>query len=401
MAQLVTVGRVALLLAGAVVVPVALETAILGWDSLYQVFRESPYDYLRDTWRVGGDPVGFLGRYVAETPTMALHTSTHPPGSVLLLWAVEQIAGPGYLATSWAAIVLSALGVAAALWLGWRLGGPRLGLLAGAITVATPGHLVYSVTSMDAIFSALLALAAVAFFLSLEQPARPWAAAGAGVLAALGLFFTYTATQLFFFGAVAAVLAVARGRGAWRATAATVARQCAIAGGTLGLIYLALYLGTGFDVVAGSRKATAENALRMSRAVFGQVRQPFVPPSFGYYLDFLGANMAAFLWYLAPWGLAALATLLLAGAARRWRGLGVEDALLLSVGGCLLGMWLSGLFNREVERIWAFLYPLAAVLIARHALQGNAREQRWRAFLFPALFFAQAAVIKMLLNTAW
>jgi hypothetical protein len=418
----------ALVLAGAVALPVALEAAVLGWDSLYAVFRDSPYDYQRDTGLVGGDPLGFLRRYVELAPTMALHNSNHPPGSVLLLWGVEGLFGPGAVATSWAAILLSALAAAAALWLGWRLGGPRLALLAGAIYAVMPGHMVYSVTSMDGVFNAVNALGAAAFFLCLEPGARRRAAVAAGALIALGLFFTYSTTQLVFFGAAAAALAIVRraagqegmraapvngrdapaGRlytvpmGMLRAAAAPVLRQGLIAAGTIVAIYLLLFLATGFNVVQAAREATAENAIIVGKQLLeGPVRAPFLPPSVAFYVDFLGANLAPYLWYLAPWGLAALSAALLAGAGRRWAGLDAFDALLISVGACVLGMWLGGLFNREVERIWGFTYPLLAVLIARHALQGDGRAQLWRAGVALALFFAMSAVIKQLLNTAW
>jgi hypothetical protein len=396
------VGRrssVVLLFLGAIIIPVALEVSILGWDSLYTVFRDSEYDYLRDTFRVGADPLGFLRTYVEQAPQMALHTSTHPPGSVLLLWAVEGAIGPGAVTTSWAAIVLSALIVLAAYWLGLRIGGPRTALLAGVITVAMPGQLIYNVTSMDGIFNALNALGAVAFFLALEPPARKRAAILAGALIALALFFTYATTQLAFFGLAAGALALWRRPG--RPTLRLVMRQGLIAAGVIVLIYLALFLFTGFDVISGSREATAENAQVMGRWLYGQTEQPFAPPSFAYYLDFLGANLAPYLWYVAPWGLAALSGLLLAAVARRWRELSVFDALLVAVGACVLGMTLSGLFNREVERIWGFTYPLIAVLIAHQALQGDARSRRWWPILYPALFFVLGAAMKLALNTVW
>lgn len=388
-----------LLLIGAIVIPVALEVSILGWDSLYTVFRDSEYDYLRDTFRVGDDPLGFLRTYVEQAPQMALHTSTHPPGSVLLLWAVERSIGPGAVTTTWAAIILSAAITLAAYWLGRRLGGHRVGMLAGVITIAMPGQLIYNVTSMDGIFNALNALAAVAFFLALEPPARKRSAVLAGALIALALFFTYATTQLAFFGLAAGALALWRRPG--RATLLLLMRQGALAAGMIVLIYLALYLFTGFDVISGSREATAENAQVMGRWLYGQTDQPFAPPSFAYYLDFLGANAAPYLWYVAPWGLAATSSLLLAGVARRWRNVNVFEALLVSVGACVLGMAVSGLFNREVERIWGFTYPLVAVLIAHQALQGDECSRRWWPMLYPLLFFVLGAAMKLALNTEW
>jgi hypothetical protein len=388
-----------LLLLGAIIIPVALEVTILGWDALYSVFRDSEYDYLRDTFRVGDDPLGFLRTYVDQAPQMALHTSTHPPGSVLFLWAVEQSISPGAVATSWAAIIFSSLIVLAAYWLGMRLGGPRIALLAGVITVAMPGQLIYNVTSMDGIFNAFNALGAVAFFLALEPPARVRTAILAGVLIALALFFTYATTQLAFFGLAAGAMALWR-RPGWP-TLRIVVRQGGVAAGVIVLIYLALYLFTGFDVIRGSREATAENAQVMGRWLYGQTEQPFAPPSFAYYLDFLGANIAPYLWYVAPWGLTAVSGMLLVAAARRWREAGVFEALLVAVGACVLGMALSGLFNREVERIWGFTYPLVAVLIAQQALQGDERSRRWWSLLYPTLFFVLGAAMKLTLDTVW
>jgi hypothetical protein len=397
-----------------VVLPVALEAAVLGWDALYALFRDSPYEYQRDTYLVGSDPIGFLRRYVELAPTMALHTSTHPPGSVLLLWAVEGLFGPGAVATSWTAILLSALAALAAIWLGWHLGGARLGLAAGAIYVVMPGHMIFSVTSMDGIFNAINALGAVAFFLCLEPGARWRGAVAAGLLIALGLFFTYTSTQLFFFGVAAVALATYR-----RATSpssgtprsprlspllhgAPMVSQGLIAAITIVAIYLLIFLVTGFNVVVAAQEATAENAIVVGKQlVEGPSRGPFLPPSLAYYVDFLGANAAAYLWYLAPWGLAALSAAIVGGAVGRWAGLDALDALLIASAFCVLGMLLAGLFNREIERIWAFTYPLLAVPIARHALRGDPATQRWRLGLILALFFAMSAVIKQLLNTAW
>ena len=117
-------------------------------------------------------------------------------------------------------------------------------------------------------------------------------------------------------------------------------------------------------------------------------------------LVYLGANLVAYTLYVTPWGLAALSGELLACVRRGWRQVDAFAALLVATGVCVLGMWLSGLFNREVERIWGFTYPLAAVLIARHAL-GGAGASRWRPWLYLALSCVGSAAIKQLLNTAW
>jgi hypothetical protein len=390
-----------LLVAGAVLLPVALKVSVRGWESLYYTFGENLSDYIHDVPRVGNDPLGFLARYVELSPTLTLHSSTHPPGSVLLLWGVAQVLGEGAVPATWVAIVLSSMAPLAACWLGMRLGGLPAGLLAGALTVVMPGHTVYSVTSMDGIFNGLLALGMVAFFLALEPNARLRMALLAGGLIALALFFTYAATQLFFFGVAVAALALLRGH-----TLAFVLRQGTGAAGVIIIAYTLLYLATGFDVVAGAIQATENNAVLIGKTVAGDGVGLFVAPALDQHLFYILVNSLPFLWYLAPWGLAALApptgTALRTVQQGRAASLTSWHVLVLGVLALVGGMLAAGLFNREVERIWAFVYPLAAVVMVQHIWQGDTLPVRlWRGGLWLTLFFAQSAVMRMLLNTYW
>jgi hypothetical protein len=384
-----------LVLAGAFALPVALKTAVRGVESIDYTFRDNPTDYILDVPRVG-NPIPFLGEYVEISPTLAWHNANHPPGSVLLLWAIERLLGPGAVTASWAVIALGTLNAVAAFWLGWRLGGPRLALLAGALLAAMPGFQVYLVTSMDTIFNATIALGAVAFFLALEPGATWRVAAGAGALIAIGLFFTFAATQLAFFGLAVVVLALLRGR-SWPFTI----RQAALAALTLVAIYGVIYLATGFNIVESAFRATANNARLLDRDGAAREIEYLAPPSLQSYTFFLGVNIIPFLWYLAPWGLAAITPIMLR-SRHTWRRPTSFNALAIALAAWIGGMWLSGLFIREVERIWGFTYPLFAVLIAAHVWQGETRRERlWRAGLWITLFFAQTAVMHMLLNLYW
>jgi hypothetical protein len=385
-----------LLLAGAVLLPVALKVSVRGWELLFYTFRDNPTDYIHDVPRIE-NPITFLRHYVELSPTLAWHNANHPPGSVLLLWLVAQVLGPGPSIATWVAIALSSLSTVAAFWLGMRMGGLPIALLAGAIAVAMPGHQVYSVTSMDGVFNAIIALGMVAFFLALEPQAKPRQAVLAGGLIALGLFFTYATTQLAFFGAALVLAAVLRPGGRVAAL-----RQASIAAGTLLLIYVLLFVATGFNVVEAAVQATENNAR------YETSRDLFVTRAIDHYVRFLAINIVPFGWYLAPWGLTALTPFVL-GMVRQRRWLAPQHTLdarlaTLTFGlvALVAGMWLGGLFIREVERIWAFVYPLAAVLIAHHAWQGETQWERlWRAGLYVTLFFAQSAVMRMLLNTYW
>ncbi|PDW01653.1 hypothetical protein [Candidatus Viridilinea mediisalina] len=394
-----------LIFIGALLLPVVLKGTVRGWESLYTTFANE-YDYQHDVPRFN-DALTILRDYVALSPTLSHHNSNHPPGSLLLLWGVVQIAGPGVVVTSWVAMLLGCLAVLAAVWLGWQLGGPLLGLLAGAIFVVMPGHQIYNVTSMDALFSALIALGAVGFLLALEPKAGLGKAVLSGALIALALFFTYTATQLFFLGVVTFIFAVLRAYppgGGWQHLLRSMGhplRQGLISAATILLLYLLLYVATGFNVVEAVRKASALNSIAMHGVDSMYRPLPFLPPSMATYTDFLAPNIAPFLWYFAPWGMTALSAVLLSRIFQH-RKFEFLDSIVFALAGVVLGMWLSGLFIREVERVWAFTYPLTAVLIAYHVWQGPSQAVRlWRLGLFLALFSAQAVLMRTWLYTFW
>lgn len=380
---------------GAVVLPVVLKVAVRGWDLLYITFRDNPTDYIHDVPRVG-NPLTFLGEYVAISPTLAWHSANHPPGAVLLLWAIARTLGSGPVVATWAVIAIGSLSALVACWIGWKLGGPKLALLAGALFVVMPGHQVYNVTSMDTIFNLAIGAAGVAVFLMWESDATPWIAIGAGALAALGLFFTYAATQLVWFGAAIALLALLRGRGS-----GFVLRQGAIALATFAAIYGLVYLVSGFNIVEGALQATENNSRFVQRDAVANQAQFLAPPTLTYYVYYLTINILPFGWYLAPWGLAALTPLVQRGYRSLPRPTSVHT-LALGLLAWVLGMWLSGLFIREVERIWAFTYPIAAALIAWYVWQGETKRERlWRAGLWIALFWAQSVWMRSMLNTYW
>jgi hypothetical protein len=384
-----------LVVLGAGVLPVILKIATRGLDSVFYTFRDNPNDYIRDVPLID-HPIAFLGRFVTISPTLTLHNRNHPPGSVLLLWSIAQLFGAGAAPATWMVIALGSLSAAVAFWLGQRVGGWPAGLLAGAIYAVMPGHQFYSVTSMDIVFVLLLSAAATTFFLALEPGARPWLAVLAGALIAVGLFFTYAATQLLWFGVAVCICALLR-----RTPLSQVLRQGGLVTLVLIGIYALLAAATGFNIIAVVRTSIASNSAFMGRTDAAGQLSTFTSPSLAYYVYYLGANLIAYLWFLAPWGMTAWVGMGRA-ALQRWRSLSAADTLTLGFTAWIAGMWLSGLFIRETERVWGFTYPLAAVLIAMYAWQGATTQVRvWRAALFTMLCFAMSVFLRMTMTSFW
>jgi len=67
----------------------------------------SPDNYLADVPRVGGDVMEFLRHFTEQAPTYSAGARGHPPGPVLLLWALQQL---GFTAALSIGILLTALG---------------------------------------------------------------------------------------------------------------------------------------------------------------------------------------------------------------------------------------------------------------------------------------------------
>jgi len=68
---------------------------------------QSPDNYLADVPHVGHDVLGFLRHFTTEAPTYSAAARGHPPGPVLLLWALQRL---GFTAALSIGILLTALG---------------------------------------------------------------------------------------------------------------------------------------------------------------------------------------------------------------------------------------------------------------------------------------------------
>lgn len=453
--QLPTRWLLPLLVLFAAIMPVALKVAVRGWDSLLYTYSLNPSDYIHDVPRIGNDLRGFLGQYVELSPYLRLHNRNHPPGSVIMLWGVAKLFGPGPVPATAVTVLLAASAVLPVYWVGTSIGGQRVGLLGAAIYAVIPGHLIYTVTSMDAIFNSLLAWALWAFWIALRPDGKAWMALLAGVLLGLGLFLSFATLTLGIFGIAlignlllhgyhnwcepAPVVQRANARqqmpdsryqtpdssmylihstqhptpntqqpylvGEPVALAAThplrqapgflaprrhVLQQAALIMLALVGFYGLLYLWSGFNIVASIFTGTRNN--------FDEVQQDLPPSGLATYMFYVLVNLIPFMWYLSFWGLPIMARASLQSLQRFGRATPLElltGALAIQI----LGLAFSGLFTREVERIWGFVYPLVAVVIASFLLQR--RRTLWWAAIGLTQFFLLSAYFRTWLNTYW
>jgi len=295
----------------------------------------------------------FLDRFAEIAPTLPIHPSAHPPGTLVLLEATG-IDGPRGFA---ALVILIGTGAVPLTYLLAR----RLGIAAdrsraAALLIAfSPAALLYGVLSTDAMF-ATFGLAAACLLVGAGL--RDWI--GGAIALAVASFFSWA---LLAVGAFAAVVQLLR-RGLRSAVAmAAVAALVVIA------LYLVLFAATGFDPIGSVRAAGDAYDLGISNA------RPYLFWLFGSPVAFAVALGIPTAWFAA-------------------RALGAGNEVAIGLAAIVVVSVLIGLTKAETERIWLFMGPLAAVAAATLV-----PVRRMPAIC--VLLVAQALVTQILLDTVW
>ncbi len=281
---------------------------------------ESRYEYLTAVSRVGDDPGAFLHRFVIELPTYATHVRGHPPGLVLVLWALDRVGLDGAQVAAALVIAVGALTAPAALLALRALSGEAAARAAAPFLVLLPGA-VWMATSADALFAGVLAcgVAALALATTRRDVGGRVLAVTAGLLFGTGLALSYGAVP---FGVIPFAICL------WRRDVVSLA-----------LAGLGVAIVLGGLAVAGFWWPDGLQATRDLALAGVQSRRAYAP--------FLLISLAAFALAVGPAAAAGMAALR-------------ERSTWVLCGGALLAVAisaLSGLSRGETERIWLAFAP--------------------------------------------
>jgi hypothetical protein len=310
------------------------------------------WDYLHDLHLVRG-PHAFLMHFVERNDHFTTHVAAHPPGMMLVLWALARAGVPGAGPAAALIVATGASAAAAALVALRALAGEDRARAAAPFVAFAPAA-VWVATSADGLFMAVAAWAIAAFALACgdRSPAR-WALVS-GALFGMSLNLSYGIGPL---GVVLAAIAVGTRR----------VRPLAVACGAA-MTFVAVGAASGFWWPAG----LAATRARYARGVAALRPYPF----------FAVANLAAFATALGP---AVAAGLVRLRDRRVW--------LLTGATLCAVAIAdISGLSKGEVERIWLPFAPW--VTVACCALHDRLR--RWL-----GLQIAWALAVQALVRTPW
>jgi hypothetical protein len=332
----------------------AARDGVDGWHAIFGSAPEASNEYLPVLPAI--DSLGlrtFLDRYAELSPTLPIHPSAHPPGTLVLLEALGIDTARGM---AWLTIALGSLATPLTYALARACGLAESRSRAACLLLAlSPAALLYGVTSTDAIF-ATAATAAAALLV-----ARGLGRRIAGAIALLVASFLSWA--MLAMGAFAAIVVWLR-EGLRPAIGVAALAAAALAAG-----YGALYAATGFDPIGAVRAAGDAYDLGISNA------RPYLFWLFGSPVAFAVALGLPTAWYAA-------------------RALGAGEAVALALAAIVLVSVLVGLTKAETERIWLFMGPSAAVAAATMVPLRRMPEVL-------GILAAQALAVSLLLFTIW
>ena len=351
-----------------------------------------PYVLLEGTEYIGAVPLvdsarGFLHDYVSRLPELPVHCQVHPPGGVLFLWWVDRYVWPGPAAGALATILAASLAVPAVYGLAREVLDERFARLASCLFLLAPNVLLFTATSMDAVF--MVPMAWTYFFLWMARSRRPWLyGCLGGLTAAVSAMMTFSAAFLGLWGlAMLAVTALLD-----RRRLPTVLRALAGAAASSALVSTAVYCWSGYHLLENLGAAVGAHHGIMHGGNYATARQ---------YAHLVVGNLVAL---FAGAGIP-VAVLFFRQALRDVRGLDARSSgKLLSLSFLVaLGILAAApLYTLEVERIWLFMVPLVVISATRPlGRSGPADRPAPEIGLTFCLLSVQVVAMEVLLNTIW
>lgn len=314
--------------------------------------------------------VGKDDRFRQPDRLHSVHSISHPPGNIVLLWLLGHVTRSAYGQATLLAFLASLVLIPT--WgLAHLVDGQATASRAVVLLAAAPAPLMYAFTSLDAVAAAILmSVVAVLAWAILSGGWRPALVAGLAVAGAF--FFTYQASFAVYFAILLALLT-----NPWR-TAALALLRIAL-GGLVGLVLLRLVVG--FDLLETLRASLS------SLAYQGRSYGYWLFGNYGAWLTFAGVPMGTL--FIREFFSKRVPKFLVAFFLPLW----IFYVLPSTVSHVLPG---------ETERVWLFAYPVAAVAAAMWLYRW---EQKTGTHIIVPLLVGlsvfQTVFLQAMINTYW
>lgn len=359
-----------------------------GFFALAEPFTRTTHEYFGDIGKVS-DVGEFLRNYSQLSPTLSLHSGTHPPGPVLYLWLASQLIATGTLRKLWIAVAATLIGTSLASVPFYKLARQQYGEQAAryalGMYVVTPSLVLFGATSMDGVFLLFPIVAAYYFHKSWkEAPIRY--SIYTGLALAAGMMFTFATVCVGFVFTIEAMLSLRRSSLSKR-----IWKNLVYAGATFVAAYCLLFYATGYNLIDVLRTAM-RTASMLTGSMYSDILHYFHVSVVNLAAFLIGAGfIAVALWWREVWK-----------AWDDWRERRQPDFIAGGFATAIVVLTFSTLFTSETERVLMFLIPFVLLPAARNLdiyMTARPNSNAWYGVI--VLLFVQTLATQLALYTGW
>jgi len=349
-----------------------------------------------------------LKNYTAKAKQLTTHAGTHPPGPVLTLWLATKYFGYDRLTKAFLIIFTAPISLIPIYLIAKQIFDQRVAFYTLALYLVTPNIVLLTATCMDAFYAVFLISSIYFYLLALEKRSVILAVL-TGVFLAISMFLTFATTFLGVYFIILTSFTYINNKKAVRNHITTLC----VSGGTFCLVYLLMYLTTGYNAVACLMEAVyidEHGSAHHSGLGTGY-------ETLSRYLFISTTNLFAFFSCLGAITVT-LWTRELIGTIQQIPSLKFKESntedqadqestseslnFLLAYVSALIPIGFSTLYTAETERIWMFMAPFILIPTAKHLKKHIDQQKKHRIFYITiTLLFAQTVVFEIFLNTLW
>ncbi|HIA69430.1 TPA: glycosyltransferase family 39 protein [Candidatus Poribacteria bacterium] len=349
-----------------------------------------------------------LKNYTTKANQLTTHAGTHPPGPVLTLWLATKYFGYDKLTKAFLIIFTAPISLIPLYLIAKQIFDQRVAFYTLALYLVTPNIVLLTATCMDAFYAVFL-ISSIYFYLIALEKRSVILAILTGLFLAISMFLTFATTFLGVYFITLTGFTYINNKKAFRNHVTTLC----VSGGTFCLVYLLMYLTTGYNAIACLMEAVYIDDHGSDH--HGGVGTGY--ETLSRYLFISATNFFAFFSCLGAITVT-LWTRELISTIRQISSLKSKESnmekqedqestseslnFLLAYVSALIPIGFSTLYTAETERIWIFMAPFILIPTAKHLKKHIDLQKNHRIFYITiTLLFIQTVVFEIFLNTLW
>lgn len=329
----------------------------------------------------------FLKNYNSMYDSLSLHSRSHPPGPILLLWGVSKVFGQGVLKAALGVIIMGALSILPIYLLAKDLYGKEAAVIALSLYILSPDIILFTATCMNIIFALFSNLSVYFFFKSFSKD-RILYSLLFGLSYALNLFMGFDTVILAIFFMLVSLYYLKTRNENTKIFSSLVSAALSFA-----VFYLIIYLLTDYSIF-GTLKNVSQHTSRFYMEESGNYNQSYIFWRFG--------NIIAFSLFVGVPTASLYLKELYQLTKNIFQRMNTDIYMLAFIVTFLFIDLALMFFMGEVERLWLFLIPFLVIPAAKN-LWNHCQSTKSSVLLHLTLtlLFMQSLLLELVLYTYW